>query len=253
MVRLAAGIPGLCIRSVENIARQIFLFCHFAPPLLIDADPSHRHSIPADPLEINREGDKMTRSPRVDSACRFVFPKFAVTFPPDRRGLAQARDRKSGWGLNAILQRCTRAEPCPRDRPSISRPSPRRSTAHRSRPTPQTSNDWPTIGLDYAETRFSKAQQDQRRQRQEISGLVWSYPARIFPRRRGDAGRGRRHHVSDGVMERGCTPSTPAPARNSGATIPGLSTARRATRAAVDVVKSRAFAPLEGQGVCRRL
>ena len=36
------------------------------------------------------------------------------------------------------------------------------------------SKEWPTIGLDYAETRLQQAQADQRRQRQGL-GLVWSY------------------------------------------------------------------------------
>ena len=49
-----------------------------------------------------------------------------------------------------------------------------RSTARASAPTPPTGRDWPTIGLDHAETRLSKLAQRQRRQRQG-PGLVWSY------------------------------------------------------------------------------
>src|SRR5215467_11368564 len=38
-----------------------------------------------------------------------------------------------------------------------------------------TSNDWPTIGLDYAETRFSKLNQINADNVKKL-GLVWSYP-----------------------------------------------------------------------------
>ena len=38
-----------------------------------------------------------------------------------------------------------------------------------------TSNDWPTIGLDYAETRFSKLNQINTDNVKKL-GLVWSYP-----------------------------------------------------------------------------
>src|SRR6185295_6784844 len=38
-----------------------------------------------------------------------------------------------------------------------------------------TSKDWPTIGLDYAETRFSKLDQINTGNVKQL-GLVWSYP-----------------------------------------------------------------------------
>src|SRR5476651_1359586 len=38
-----------------------------------------------------------------------------------------------------------------------------------------TSNDWPTIGLDYAETRFSKLNKITTDNVKNL-GLVWSYP-----------------------------------------------------------------------------
>ncbi|MHA4875712.1 hypothetical protein, partial [Enterococcus faecium] len=38
-----------------------------------------------------------------------------------------------------------------------------------------TSNDWPTIGLDYAETRFSRLSQINADNVGKL-GLVWSYP-----------------------------------------------------------------------------
>ena len=65
-----------------------------------------------------------------------------------------------------------------------------------------TSSDWPTIGLDYAETRFSKLNQINTDKRQEArSGVELS--AGVLARRRSDACGGRWHHVPDGLMERG--------------------------------------------------
>ena len=93
-----------------------------------------------------------------------------------------------------------------------------------------TSNDWPTIGLDYAETRFSKLNQINADNVKKL-GLVWSYPLEILPRRRSDAARGRRHHVPDRVMERGARHRRPH--RQAALELRSRrSTARRATRAA---------------------
>ncbi len=58
-----------------------------------------------------------------------------------------------------------------------------------------TSNDWPTIGLDYAETRFSKLNKINADNVKQL-GLAMELSARILARRRSHAGRGRRHHVS---------------------------------------------------------
>ena len=57
-----------------------------------------------------------------------------------------------------------------------------------------TSKDWPTIGLDYAETRFSKLNQINAGNVKNL-GLKWTYSLELVPRRRGDAAGGRRHHV----------------------------------------------------------
>ncbi len=59
----------------------------------------------------------------------------------------------------------------------------------------------------------------------------WELSARILPRRRGHAGGGRRHHVSDRVVERGARHRRPHRQAVMDASI-RRSTARRATRAA---------------------
>ena len=65
-----------------------------------------------------------------------------------------------------------------------------------------TSKDWPTIGLDYAETRFSKLNQINAGNVKNL-GLKWSYNLEFGPRRRGDTAGGRRHHVCQRIVERG--------------------------------------------------
>ena len=91
--------------------------------------------------------------------------------------------------------------------------------------------DWPSYGLDYAETRFSKLEPDQRRQRQGARpGLVLQ--PRIHARRRGDAAGGRRHHVRHAPRGASCTRSTCAPASGSGRYDPEGPRESRATRAA---------------------
>ena len=91
------------------------------------------------------------------------------------------------------------------------------------------SNDWPTIGLDYAETRFSKLNQINADNVKKL-GLVWSYPLESSA-----ASRRRRSWSTASCIRpppgAWCMPSTPAPASSSGPTIP-RSTGRRATRAA---------------------
>ena len=113
-----------------------------------------------------------------------------------------------------------------------------------------TSNDWPTIGLDYAETRFSKLNQINTDNVKKL-GLVWTYPL--------ESSRGVEATpiVVDGIMYvrprpgAWCTPSTPAPAsgiwtfdpeRRSREGLQGLLRRRQSRRRA-----------LQGQGVRRRL
>ena len=139
----------------------------------------------------------MIRSPRVDSACRF-FPEIASA--PHRSRLAQAAIA-IGLGLalsgsGALAQSPAKGSPdhIKAVTSAVDGASIKANTA--------TSNDWPTIGLDYAETRFSKLNKINADNVKKL-GLVWSYPLEVLAGRRGDAGRGRRHHVSDRIMERG--------------------------------------------------
>jgi quinohemoprotein ethanol dehydrogenase len=80
-----------------------------------------------------------------------------------------------------------------------------------------TSKDWPTTGLDYAETRFSKLKQINSDNVKNL-GLVWSYSL--------GSSRGVEATpvVVDGICTRprlgvSCTPSTCAPETRSGPSI----------------------------------
>lgn len=113
----------------------------------------------------------MTRLPRVDSACR-SFPEIAVTSRRSAR-LAQAAIA-IGLGLTlscsaALAQTPAKGSPehIKAVTSAVDGASIKANTA--------TSNDWPTIGLDYAETRFSKLNQINVDNVKRL-GLVWSYP-----------------------------------------------------------------------------
>ncbi len=113
----------------------------------------------------------MTRSPRVDSACRF-FSEIVVASPRTAR-LAQAAIT-IGLGLmlsygGALAQNAAKGSPdhIKAVTAAVDGASIKANTA--------TSNDWPTIGLDYAETRFSKLNQINADNVKKL-GLVWSYP-----------------------------------------------------------------------------
>ena len=75
---------------------------------------------------------------------------------------------------DAILQRCTRAKPAKGSPEHIKAVTSAVDGASIKANT-ATSNDWPTIGLDYAETRFSKLNQINADNVKKL-GLVWSYP-----------------------------------------------------------------------------
>jgi quinohemoprotein ethanol dehydrogenase len=113
----------------------------------------------------------MTRSPCVASACRFS-PEFAVTKNRPAR-LAQAAIA-IGLGLalsatGALAQNAAKGSPdhIKAVTSAVDGASIKANTA--------TSKDWPTIGLDYAETRFSKLNQINADNVKKL-GLVWSYP-----------------------------------------------------------------------------
>jgi quinohemoprotein ethanol dehydrogenase len=113
----------------------------------------------------------MTRSPCVDFACRFS-PEFAVTKNRPAR-LAQAAIA-IGLGLalsatGALAQNAAKGSPdhIKAVTSAVDGASIKANTA--------TSKDWPTIGLDYAETRFSKLNQINADNVKKL-GLVWSYP-----------------------------------------------------------------------------
>src|SRR3981189_3380263 len=111
---------------------------------------------------------RMTRSPRVDSACRF-FPKATASLHRPAR-LAQAVS-VIGLGLalsagSASAQTKGSADHIKAVTSAVDSASIKANTA--------TSNDWPTIGLDYGETRFSKLNQINTDNVKKL-GLVWSY------------------------------------------------------------------------------
>ncbi len=110
----------------------------------------------------------MTRSSCVDSACRF-FPDITINV----HRLAQAA-LAIGFGLaisctSALAQTPAKGSPdhIKAVTSAVDGASIKANTA--------TSNDWPTIGLDYAETRFSKLNQINTDNVKKL-GLVWSYP-----------------------------------------------------------------------------
>lgn len=110
----------------------------------------------------------MTRSPRVDSACRFFPETIASLHRPTRlaqvaigiglalalsAGAASAQTKGSAEHIKAVTS-------------AVDSAAIKANTA--------SSNDWPTIGLDYAETRFSKLNQINTDNVKKL-GLVWSY------------------------------------------------------------------------------
>ena len=113
----------------------------------------------------------MMRLPRVDSACRF-FPEIAIN--PASTGAPSQAALAVGLGLTMSC--------AARSAQNAAKGSPDHIKAVTSavdgasiRANTAISNDWPTIGLDYAETRFSKLNQINADNVKKL-GLVWSYP-----------------------------------------------------------------------------
>jgi quinohemoprotein ethanol dehydrogenase len=113
----------------------------------------------------------MTRLPRVDSACR-LFPEIAVTSHRSAR-LAQAAIA-IGMGL-ALSCSAALAQSPAKGSPEHIKAVTSTVDGASIKANTATSNDWPTIGLDYAETRFSKLNQINADNVKKL-GLVWSYP-----------------------------------------------------------------------------
>ena len=167
----------------------------------------------------------MTRSPCVDSACRF-FPEIVAASPRTAR-LAQAAIAIAlGLSLScsgALAQNPAKGSPdhIKAVTSAVDGASIKANTA--------TSNDWPTIGLDYAETRFPSSTRSMPTTSRSSGwcGAIRSNPP-AASRRRPSWSTASCTRLRHGAW---CTPSTPAPASGSGPMI-RRSTARRAIRAA---------------------
>jgi len=113
----------------------------------------------------------MIRSPRVDSACRF-FPE--IVFTPHRPvRLAQAA---IAIGLGVALS-CggALAQTPAKGSPDHIKAVTSAVDGALIKANTATSQDWPTTGLDYAETRFSKLNKINADNVKKL-GLVWTYP-----------------------------------------------------------------------------
>jgi quinohemoprotein ethanol dehydrogenase len=110
----------------------------------------------------------MTRSSRVDSACRFFPETSSNLHRPVRLALAV------GFGL-AISCTAALAQNAAKGSPDHIKAVTSAVDGASIKANTATSNDWPTIGLDYAETRFSKLNQINTDNVKKL-GLMWSYP-----------------------------------------------------------------------------
>src|SRR5712664_3907968 len=112
----------------------------------------------------------MTRLPHVDSACRFFLDATTGFHRPGRLAHAAAT---IGFGLaiscsGAVAQNAAKGSPdhIKAVTSAVDSASIKANTA--------TSKDWPTYGLDYAETRFSKLNQITTDNVKNL-GLMWTY------------------------------------------------------------------------------
>ena len=188
----------------------------------------------------------MTRSPRVDSACRF-FPEIAATSPSTGAPCA-GRDRDRA-GPDAILQRCARAE----SRQGIARAHQGRHLGGRRRIDQGQYRDLERLA-DHrprlCRDALFQAQPDQCRQRQEARAGV-ELSARNPPA----ASRRRRSWSTASCIRprpgAWCTPSTPAPASSSGRFDPKVDR-EKGYKGCCDVV-NRGVALWKGKVFRRRL
>src|SRR5262249_42269440 len=113
----------------------------------------------------------MIRLPRVASAC-LLFP----AAPPQSRRPKRLPAAALAFGLGVALSFGSASAQTPaKGSPEHIKAVTAAVDGGSIRSNTATSNDWPTIGLDYAETRFSKLH-DINADNVKKLGLVWSYP-----------------------------------------------------------------------------
>src|SRR3977135_862604 len=113
----------------------------------------------------------MTRLPRVDSARRFFGDATTRLHRPARFAYTAMT---IGFGL-AISCGPSFAQNAAKGSPDHIKAVTSAVDSASIKANTATSNDWPTYGLDYAETRFSKLNQINTDNVKKL-GLVWSYP-----------------------------------------------------------------------------
>ena len=187
----------------------------------------------------------MTRLPRVDSACRFFLDAITGFCRPARLAYAAMT---IGFGL-AICCSPAFAQNAAKGSPDHIKAVTSAVDSASIKANTATSKDWPTIGLDYAETRFSKLDQINTDNVRNL-GLVWSYSL--------DSSRGVEATpvVVDGIMYQTASWSVVhAIDARTGKKIwtfdPGVDR-EKGYKGCCDVV-NRGVAPVQGQGVRRRL
>ena len=191
----------------------------------------------------------MVRSSRVDAACRFrsqtkAFVDAAPGQPCSRRLLLTVAI--VGLGLAACWnQAFAQAKGSPDHIKAVTSAVDSASINANS----ATSKDWPTTGLDYAETRYSKLNQINTDNVKNL-GLVWSYPLAS------SRGVEATPVVVDGIMYQTASWSVVhAIDAHTGKKIwtfdPGVNR-EQGYKGCCDVV-NRGVALYKGQGICRRL
>src|SRR6266403_1103593 len=173
-VKQGEAKPSWVTREGFAIARKLRIEKAFA---FQKTDSGWRCNTPAlQPVDQRSREEKMTRLPHVDSARRF-FPNLKILLdakPGFRRRARLAPAAVTiGFGLavfctSAFAQNAAKgtADHIKAVTSAVDSASIKANTA--------TSKDWPTYGLDYAETRFSKLNQINTDNVKNL-GLMWSY------------------------------------------------------------------------------